>query len=266
MNYKFLIPTFRNRYLFVRQSLATFVGAGADGEALNLGTGEGDYDRMIAAHSSQLVACDINEEDVAFARQLNAGVPNLRYCVADALALDFPDGHFDLLVSVEVIEHVGQPARMMQEVARVLKPGGLAIITFPSLDFPITYDPINRILATISGKKISEGAYAFGHEYLISPRAFRQWAADNGLAIRHEQNMSGYLIGLLEMYWTGWVQRLFKANSTNLPDQKAKKTALRPTMQEPALVGLTDTLIQLDFALFKGRRHSVGKGFVLQKK
>jgi SAM-dependent methyltransferase len=263
MNYKLLFPTYRNRYLFVQESLAQFGRHRKFSQSLNLGTGEGDYDPMIAAFCNQLIACDINENDIAFARQLNAYVPNLEYRIENALNLSFPTDTFDLLVSVDVMEHVGKPERMTREIARVLRPGGLAFITFPQLYFPWSYDPINRLF----GKRvIAQGAYAFGHEYLVDPVAFVKWAENYGLEVLVEKNLSGYLVALLEMYWTGIIQRLFKENAGNISGKAEKKVKLRPSTKEPALVKLTDALIRLDFSLFQNARHSVGKGFVLRKK
>ncbi len=263
MNYKLLFPTYRNRYLFIRENLAAFTPPRKFRQALNLGTGEGDYDPMIAAACEQLIACDINENDINFARQMNAHLPNLRYQIEDALHLSFPDNSFDLLTSVDVMEHVGKPERMTQEIGRVLRPGGLAFITFPQVHFPITYDPVNRL----AGKKIiPQGAYAFGHDYLVDGDAFKTWAAKYGMEALVEKNLSGYLVALSEMYWTGIIQRLFKENAGNVSGQAEKKVKLRPSTKEPALVGLTDALIWVDYQLFKNRKHSVGKGFVLRKK
>ncbi len=265
MNYKLLIPTYRNRYRFIRESLKGFQEKGNLKKVLNLGTGEGDYDPMIAPYCAQLVSCDINESDIAFAKELNKDVKNVEYRVENALALSFPDNHFDLIISVDVIEHVGHPEKMMDEITRVLKPGGVLMITFPSLKFPVTYDPINRFLSYFSKKKISQGAYAFGHEYLIDPDKFRDWSKERGFDIRRERNLSGYLIALLEMYWTGLVQKIFKANSDNLPGQEEKKGAMRPSLEEPGLTIITDGIINFDHALFSKTKHSVGKGFIIQK-
>lgn len=266
MNYKLLFPTYRNRYLFVRRRLERLSRERQFERALNLGAGEGDYDPMIAGFCGRLLSCDINEQDVNYARALNAGLPNLEYRVEDALNLSFEDNSFDLLISVDVIEHVGRPERMVEEASRVLKPGGVALITFPSQDFPFTYDPVNRILSLFTRRKISQGAYAFGHEYLISGRDFRAWAERNQLAVLDESNLSGYIVALLEMYWTGIIQRIFKANATNISRQKDKKITLRPSAREPLLARLTDFIIRIDEALFRRSRYSVGKGFVVQKK
>ena len=46
----------------------------------------------------------------------------------DGMALDFPDNSFDMVCSANVLEHVPDPVRYLQECARVLKPGGIAWI------------------------------------------------------------------------------------------------------------------------------------------
>lgn len=263
MNYKLLFPTYRNRYLFIKNNLKKYGKENVFEKALNLGTGEGDYDPMIANACKKLIACDINEEDVAFAKGLNGAVTNLTYQTEDALNLSFPSNTFNLLTSVDVMEHVGRPKRMTEEIGRVLCKGGVAFITFPQLHFPWTYDPINRM---IGKRAIAQGAYAFGHEYLVDPAAFRNWAEEYDLEVLEEKNLSGYLVALLEMYWTGLIQRIFKANAGNVSSDEKQKGKLRPSTKEPFLTFLTDAIIHLDYFLFKNRRHSVGKGFVVRKK
>ena len=266
MNYKLLFPTYRNRYLFVRNKLSQYQPEGGFLKVLNLGTGEGDYDPMIVKSAQHLVSCDINERDILFAKQLNAGLDNLEYRVENALDLTFEDNSFDLVVSVDVLEHVGQPEQMVAEISRILKPGGRAFITFPNLDFPWTYDPINRILSLFSKRKIAQGAYAFGHEYLVSGTQFRTWAEKYGLNIIEDHNLSRHLVALLEMYWTGIIQRIFKDNSGNIAeDADVPKKSLRPSVKEPGLVAFTDGIIRVDRTVFSRSKRAVGKGFVIEK-
>lgn len=271
MNFKFLFPTFLNRYRFVQKRLKQLATGRNFGQGLNLGTGEGDYDRMIAAWCGHLTACDINADDIAHARAMNQGVLNVRYETNDALNLSYPDTSFDLLVSCEVIEHVGQPEKMIFEIARVLRPGGFAIMTFPSQEFPFTYDPVNRIWHWVRkpGDReflISQGAYAFGHEYLIGADDFKQWVQHAGLELVEFQSLSGYLVGLLEMYWTGFVQRIFKKNAQNVTADTSGALKVRPaSTREPVLVFITDALLTLDRLLFTRGKYSVGKGVVLRK-
>lgn len=271
MNFKFLFPTFRNRYLFVRSKLRQLSQIKAFESGLNLGTGEGDYDRMIAGYCRELTGCDINEDDITHARELNRGVLNVRYETNNALDLSYPTASFDLLVSCEVIEHVGRPEQMVREIARVLRPGGYAVMTFPSREFPFTYDPVNRIWQALRKKTdreylIAQGAYAFGHEYLIGSADFKKWATDAGLEVAQFIPLSGFLVGLLEMYWTGIVQSIFKKNARNVTKETSGVLKVRPaSTREPALVFLTDGVLALDRWLFTWSRYSVGKGVVLRK-
>jgi len=271
MNFKLLFPTFRNRYRFVQARLRRLAPSEGFQEGLNLGTGEGDYDRMLAGWCNRLTAVDVNAEDLAHARQLNRDVLNVHYEVNNALALSYPDASFDLLVSCEVIEHVGRPDQMVREIARVLRPGGYAIMTFPSREFPITYDPVNRIWQLFRGDgsreyAIPQGAYAFGHEYLIGSADFRRWVQEAGLELVSFQGLSHYLVGLLEMYWTGIAQRIFKKNARNLDDDKDGALKVRPgSTREPALAVATDLILLLDRMLTGWLPGSVGKGVVLRK-
>lgn len=272
LNFKFLFPTFRNRYLFVRRKLKQVAQQQQFKQALNLGTGEGDYDRMIASHALEVVGCDVNAEDLAHARALNKGVVNLRYETNDALNLSYADNSFDLLVSCEVIEHVGRPERMVQEIYRVLQPGGIAIMTFPSREFPFTYDPINRLwqwfgVTERQENLIAQGAYAFGHDYLIGSKDFKMWAKRVGFEVVEFQGLSHHLVGLLEVYWTGLAQSIFKKNARNVTTDTGSALTVRPaSTSEPRLVFITDFILWLDRTLFGWTSRSVGKGLVLRKK
>ena len=50
----------------------------------------------------------------------------------DATAMPFGDGMFDRVIAAEVLEHILDDQRAMNELARVLRPGGLAAITVPA--------------------------------------------------------------------------------------------------------------------------------------
>jgi SAM-dependent methyltransferase len=55
----------------------------------------------------------------------------VRTRVGDGCALDIPDGSFDTVLSIQVLEHVFEPVRMIEELYRVTKPGGTLVVMAP---------------------------------------------------------------------------------------------------------------------------------------
>lgn len=57
---------------------------------------------------------------------------DINFIVGDIMELRFPDNEFDVIISTEVLEHLEQPVIAVKEFHRILKPGGVAIITTPN--------------------------------------------------------------------------------------------------------------------------------------
>ena len=64
-------------------------------------------------------------------RLLETEDPRVNVSYGDGCAMAFPDASFDTVLSVQVLEHVFDPIRMVAEVGRVLKPGGKAVFLIP---------------------------------------------------------------------------------------------------------------------------------------
>lgn len=260
MNFKLLFPTYRTRE---RWAEALLSGLGPCARMLNVGAGEGDYDPTLARFTAHLESCDVNADDVAHAKAMNANIAHLHYSVQNGEALSFDDGAFDVVTCFEVIEHVGDARKLMSELARVVKPGGAVVLSCPSVKFPFTYDPINTVLAK-SGTHVSLGAYGYGHSWLVDAAELERWAADVGLEIEQRDNLSGWLVGAFECYWPGLLQRAFKANTANVAGKSRK--GVRPSAEAPPFVGAVDALIAADRALSAKSERSVGLGYLLRKR
>ena len=77
---------------------------------------------------AELSGCDISDTGLEIAKVNYPGISFLRM---DSESLDCPDASFDCVISIEVLEHVSDVRKAIQEIVRVLTPGGTALITTP---------------------------------------------------------------------------------------------------------------------------------------
>lgn len=92
---------------------------------LDLGSGPGWYSRALASAGAQVIPIDLGERDVLTAHA--GGLPAVQ---ADALRLPFADGAFDGVFCSNMLEHVPSTAGVLDEIERVLRPGGWAWVSW----------------------------------------------------------------------------------------------------------------------------------------
>ena len=107
---------------------------------LDLGCGAGRHSYEALRRGAVVTAVDLDEEllgevgEMAAGMALEGQVPSegaFRALVADARRLPFEDAAFHRIVVSEVLEHIEEDETAMNEIRRVLKPGGRAAITVP---------------------------------------------------------------------------------------------------------------------------------------
>ncbi len=100
---------------------------------LDIGCGEGRVSRDLAARGHRVIGVDLSPSLVRYAIEAD---PNTAYLAADATALPFPDGVFDVAVAYNTIQNVLDLDGAVREAARVLEPGGRLCIcmTHPMTD------------------------------------------------------------------------------------------------------------------------------------
>jgi ubiquinone/menaquinone biosynthesis C-methylase UbiE len=98
---------------------------------LDCGCGTGYGTAELAQTAGDATGLDLSNDAIEYARAHYAR-PNTRYIAASCLDLPFPDGSFDLIVAFEVIEHLTEFHRFLDESARVLAPSGLFIVSTPN--------------------------------------------------------------------------------------------------------------------------------------
>jgi GT2 family glycosyltransferase/SAM-dependent methyltransferase/glycosyltransferase involved in cell wall biosynthesis len=98
---------------------------------LDLGSGEGFGAAILAGSAGHVVGVDVDERTVEHSK-LNYGGANLEFHVGTALDLStFGDGSFGAVVAFEIIEHVQDQERVLDEVARVLGEDGILVVSTP---------------------------------------------------------------------------------------------------------------------------------------
>jgi SAM-dependent methyltransferase len=140
---------------------------------------------------AQAYGIDISEPVVIRARAA-FDRDTLRCAVSDVRALPFRDASFDAIYSMGTIEHFDETEHAVEEMARVLKRGGRAIIGVPN-----RHDPFLRpLLATVMQ---ALGLYAYGYEKSYSRRALREMLERAGLVVVAETAI---------LFIPGWLRML----------------------------------------------------------
>jgi SAM-dependent methyltransferase len=135
-----------------------------------------------AQRGAHAFGIDISEPTVRQSKGAFTREAPLRATAADVRALPFGDASFDAIYSMGTIEHFDETEQAVREMARVLKPGGCAIIGVPN-----RHDPFLRpLLATMMQ---AVGLYAYGYEKSYSRRALRHMLEGAGLEVTAETSI-----------------------------------------------------------------------------
>jgi SAM-dependent methyltransferase len=97
---------------------------------LDLGCGPGDLALELAhrLRDARIVGLDLSPSMMQLASRHATTDGRLRFVVGDATALPFSDGTVDVVVSSLSLHHWSDPAAVFYEIARVLRPGGVALV------------------------------------------------------------------------------------------------------------------------------------------
>ena len=103
----------------------------AESKVLDLACGDGYGSVVLARTAASVTGVDLDGETIERARSRYSS-KNIDFIVGDATDVPLDDQLFDVVVSFETIEHVKDPVAVVREIRRLLKPGGLLIISSPN--------------------------------------------------------------------------------------------------------------------------------------
>lgn len=103
---------------------------GAGTVAIDVGCGQGQVSALLARRKPgwEITGLDLSPAMVARARKKSPDLPNLSFRQGDALNLSLEDSSVDLALSVASIKHWPDQLKGLQEIRRVLRPGGVLCI------------------------------------------------------------------------------------------------------------------------------------------
>ena len=99
---------------------------------LDVACGEGYGSALLARHAASVIGVDISQQAIDHARGAYASVANLEFKCAPCTALPLADATIDLAVSFETLEHIQEQEKFLDELARVLGPEGVLLLSCPN--------------------------------------------------------------------------------------------------------------------------------------
>lgn len=172
---------------------------------LDLAAGTGSSSEPLAAAGADVIPADFSEGMLAAGRKAR---PHLPFTKADALNLPFADGEFDVATISFGLRNTQKTAKALAEMYRVVKPGGLLVVTeFSSPTFgpfrTIYTNYLMRALPAIARKTSSNP-----DAYIYLAESIRAWPDQKGLAA--EISAAGW-VGTTWKNLTGGVVAVHKA-------------------------------------------------------
>lgn len=169
------------------------------GRVLDVGCGGGSVAKAVkhARPDLDVFGCDLSESALKTANSHPGGVD---FRLATAERLPFADGELDFVWILDVLEHVDDPERVLQEVTRVLQPGGRFHIVLPLEGQPRTlYSLVG--CGTRWTAKVRHG----GHIQIFSAKRFSDMAATCGLRVVRTRWSYHVLLQALDLVYFSWL-------------------------------------------------------------
>src|SRR5262245_14047887 len=180
------------------QRLVELAQLRGDERALDIATGGGHTALAFAPHVREVVATDLTPDMLATAERFirGQGATNVRFERADAEELPFPDASFDVVTTRIAPHHFPHPKRYVEQVARVLRPGGRFLLDD-------NMPPEDAELDAFMNRFDQWRDPSHVRAYPVS--TWRAWIEGAGLAVEHVEPLTRKHIGSFDE-WTARIR------------------------------------------------------------
>ena len=175
----------------------SLVGLGGK-QVVDVGCGGGILADAMARKGAQVLGIDLATKSLKVAQlhALEAGTAGVQYreVSAETLAAERP-GQFDVVTCMEMLEHVPDPAAVVQACAQMVKPGGWVFFS------TLNRNPKSFLFAIVGAEYLLKLLPKGTHEYarMIKPSELSQWAREAGLDLHSFKGME--YNPLSKRYW-----------------------------------------------------------------
>ena len=155
---------------------------------LDVGCGDAFYLHLLSnlGGDLKLAGCDIDTVALKSAKQ-NLKGKNIQFKEADLMKkIPYVSNTFDKVVMSEVAEHLPNDVKGLKEIYRVLKPGGILVLSVPNKNYPLFWDPVNWILERTTGNHVKNGFWAgiwYNHIRLYKPEQIKKAVEKAGFKV-----------------------------------------------------------------------------------
>jgi 2-polyprenyl-6-hydroxyphenyl methylase / 3-demethylubiquinone-9 3-methyltransferase len=178
---------------------------------LDVGCGGGFLSNELARNGYQVTGVDLSAESLRVAKAHDE-TNTVKYQIADAYQLPFPDKSFDVLTAMDFLEHVDRPDLVIKEFSRVLKPKGLFFFHTFNRN-PLAWLVVIKLLEWFV-KNTPKNMHVI--HLFIKPRELKEYCKGAGIEIYELKGVRPILSSITwKMIRTGVISELMRFKITN---------------------------------------------------